>query len=251
MSKRTAPLALLVLLLVAAACTSPQQPSTPSPVAKTTAAPQATAAPTEAPKPTATATAKPSPTQQATATAVAKVDFSEISFEQVVTTPNTPPHTLKLFLKQGKMRAEVQAEGQQMIWIGDNAAKVAYMWLPAENVAMKVPLEQFEEQVGGEPEIDVVARQAMTGKLVGSETIDGKVCDVYEYETPDGKAKAWLWREKAFPLRVEVTGAGGKVVSEMKNVQFGNVPDNLFQLPAGVQVMDFGALPGLMPTPGR
>ncbi len=251
MSRRTAPLALLALLLVATACASPQQTSAPSPVAKATEAPQTTAAPTEAPKPTATATARPAPTQQATATAVAKADFGEMSFEQVVTVPDAPQQSMKMYVKQDKMRIEVQAEGQQMIWIVDDAAKVAYMWLPAQNAAMKVGLAQFEAQLGSEPEVDVIANEALAGKVVGTETVDGKVCDVYEYETDGGKAKAWIWREKGFPLRTEVTTASGKVVSEMKNVQFGNVPDNLFQLPAGVQVMDLGALPGLVPTPGR
>jgi len=37
------------------------------------------------------------------------------------------------------------------------------------------------------------------------------------------------------------------VTTEFKNVSFDPVSDSLFQLPSGVQVTDFGSLPGGIP----
>ena len=46
-----------------------------------------------------------------------------------------------------------------------------------------------------------------------------------------------------FPIRFEIEGAGGTMLIELSNLQLGaNIPDAAFELPAGVQVMDMGAL---------
>ena len=239
-------------LVVLAGCTS-AQPS-PTDVAQAPAsAARATEASTQAPAPTAAPTKGPVPTAAPTK-APAKVvtpDLGEVSFEQVVTVPNAPPQTIKMYIKRQNMRLEMEADGEDLVWLVNGQEQAAYMWMRDQNVAMKMSMAQFEDQQTLDVDVAEVGERAASGKLLGSETIDGKECDVYEYTADEGTAKTWIWREKGFPLRTEVTTPQGKVTSEFKNVQFGGVADDLFVLPGDVQVMDFGSLPGMLPTPRR
>ena len=55
----------------------------------------------------------------------------------------------------------------------------------------------------------------------------------------------WVWKDKMFPIRFETETSEGKTLIELSNIQLGAaIPDEAFQLPAGVQVMDMGALMG-------
>ena len=174
--------------------------------------------------------------------------FGEASWDMVVSGAGVPPQTVKAYYKNNKVRLEMAAGGQNVIMIADNDAKVAYMYIPDQNAAMKMSTAQFQQQQQGNTgDAGAVAQEAEKGKLVGQETVDGKVCDVYEYMTSAGATKSWIWREKGFPLKSEVTMAQCKVTTEFKNVSFDPVSDSLFQLPSGVQVTDFGSLPGGIP----
>ena len=54
-------------------------------------------------------------------------------------------------------------------------------------------------------------------KYIKTETLDGKVCLVYEITEQDLSGKVWLWKDYGIP--VEVTQEGEQVVTEFKNVQ--------------------------------
>ena len=49
----------------------------------------------------------------------------------------------------------------------------------------------------------------------------------------------WLWKEKNFPVKIEVTSAAGSTTIDFENVKFDpEIAANLFQVPEGVKVMD-------------
>jgi len=48
----------------------------------------------------------------------------------------------------------------------------------------------------------------------------------------------WLWTRHGWPIRTETVTAKGTSVVELKNIDFGNIPDSMFELPAGVQIME-------------
>jgi len=52
----------------------------------------------------------------------------------------------------------------------------------------------------------------------------------------------WIWKEKGFPIRIEMTSIEGTFIIEYKNIEFTDVPDSMFELPEGVQIVD---IPGL------
>jgi outer membrane lipoprotein-sorting protein len=71
--------------------------------------------------------------------------------------------------------------------------------------------------------------------VIGTETIDGKVCTVVQCSVDGQTMKMWLWKDHEIPIRVEVTTDQGLTVMEYKNIQFVDIPDSMFTLPERVQ----------------
>lgn len=106
--------------------------------------------------------------------------------------------------------------------------------MPAENMAMKIDFSNAPKPVTESTE----GVEKYKPIVVGTATIDGKVCIVYEYTAEEGKIKSWVWKDKGFPIRMEVTTAEGKSIIEYKNIEFANIPDSMFELPAGVEITE-------------
>jgi outer membrane lipoprotein-sorting protein len=228
--------------------------ATPAAKAPATALPQtAQAAATEAPKPTLAPTiaptAAPKPTEKPVAASPLQIAplGDEYSFDQVITLAGQAPQTVKMAVKKGKIRMESSAMGEPVLMIADSGQKVAYVVNEAEKQAMKIPFDQFqgqEQQATRDPA--VLTQDLPKGQMVGSEAIDGKACDVYSVSSPYGNAKIWLWKEKGFPLKAEIGNAGQTITVEYQNLKVGGLDDSLFDLPAGIQVIDLGNLQDMM-----
>ena len=125
-------------------------------------------------------------------------------------------------------------------------AEGTYTVMPSEGMAMKTSLHPGQGPVRGAGNYAAYLRERQAERT-GSETIDGRACDIYRFSDPEagGITTAWVWKEKMFPIRFETETSDGKMLIELSNVQLGAaIPDEAFQLPAGVQVMDMGALMG-------
>jgi len=80
------------------------------------------------------------------------------------------------------------------------------MYLPEQNIAMKVNYE--------EPESAIDEVQSITDynpEIIGTETVDGKVCKVVKYTEITVQIHdvstfitMWIWKDKGFPIRVEM-----------------------------------------------
>ena len=75
-------------------------------------------------------------------------------------------------------------------------------------------------------------------ELIGTETVDGKSSLLVEFtqepefgqESMNGKA--WIWKEKPFILRMElIWGEDNSLILEFKNIDFGDIPDSIFEEP--------------------
>jgi len=152
----------------------------------------------------------------------------------VMTSPGQPAVTQKIEVKGNKMRIETTQEGQTQIILIDYDARTMYVYMPEENMAMKMTFNPPAKSAV--EEVQSVADYNPT--VVGTETIDGKVCLVVEYTVEGAATKMWIWEEHAFPIRVEVTTAEGKTIVEYKNIAFVDIPDSEFELPAGVQIIE-------------
>ncbi len=203
------------------------------------------------PIPTSTAIATPTQTSTSTPTPAGTpvsgktlsdiygvgTKIRDVQFDQAMTVPGQPQATMKVYWKNWgsntmKYRSEMDANGHETVQIIDYAARTMYMYMPAENIAYKMNFSQA-------PENPVEGSEQITPTYLGTETIDGKLCDKWQYTISEGTTKVWVWKTESFPVRTESTTSSGTVIVEHKNIVFGTLSNQLFQLPAGVQIIEF------------
>ena len=225
---------LVALSLVVASCAHPA-PTTPPTTPTTPTAPTAPTTPTQptTPAPPAT-TPQPAPGETLGEILGRAQGIASVKYDMVMTSPGQPAVTQKIEVKGNKMRIETTQEGQTQIILIDYDARTMYVYMPEENMAMKMTFNPPAKSAVEEAQS--VADYNPT--VVGTETIDGKVCLVVEYTVEGAATKMWIWEEHAFPIRVEVTTAEGKTIVEYKNIAFVDIPDSEFELPAGVQIIE-------------
>ena len=156
----------------------------------------------------------------------------------VATAPGETAVTTKMWREGGKMRMEGAFEGKSMVYLVDADKQLAYMYFPAENTAMEIDLSNAQEAVGESPSEQSGSVMNYNPVTLGSETLDGKSCSVIEYSAETEKVKMWVWTKYGLPIRTETTTEKGTSVVELKNIDFGSISDSMFELPAGVQIME-------------
>ncbi len=244
---------LIVMVIALVACSTAS--TTPSP----TASPTITAVPTVTTSPatataTATATAKPTasatatvaptatPTPMATATQTSGGTLSDVlglassiptmKYDMVTTTTGNIVTTATMWVKKSKMRMESTQQGQNVIMLVDGDAKTMYMYMPAQNMAIKMDYSQSPQSASDSSG----SATKYNPVILGSETIDGKVCRVIQFTADGAVTKEWVWEAKGLPVRIQVTTAQGASTTDFKNYDFSDIPDSMFVLPAGVSI---------------
>jgi len=247
----------IALAISLSACGSSATP-TPSPAGtpskvETPAAPispQPTSAAKATLPPAATATATPKPAATSTPASAASVSdlvakakaTTEYSFDIKIDAAGQTM-TGKSYVKGTKMRQEMNVAGQNTVLLLNMNDKVAYTLMPDQGIAMKMDFSKVSVQT--ERPDARISELPSSAKLIGTDTVDGKAAAVYEVPDSVGSGKYWVWTERGMPLKVEVTGAEGKTVIEFLNYKFGSIPDSLFELPSGTQLMDLPINPNL------
>ncbi len=82
-------------------------------------------------------------------------------------------------------------------------------------------------------------------KVLGTQMVDNKKCVVIEYKDDLGMGitnREWIWLDYGVLLRAKSTQEDGTVsVAVTMNWDFSDISDDVFKLPAGVQLTDEGA----------
>lgn len=168
-----------------------------------------------------------------------------VSYDQE-TTVGREVYQSRVSMKDQLFRTEMTLDGQESIILRN--AQGTYTVMPSEGMAMKVAmLRPGQGPVRGAENYTQYLAEREAEKI-GSETIDGRACDVYRYVEPETgeTASVWVWKEHMFPVRFETDTAEGQSVTELSNIRLGAaISDEAFELPAGVQVMDLGAFMGM------
>jgi len=180
-------------------------------------------------------------------------EVSTISYDQIVTSSCLgcgKTMTSKVWIKGNNMRIEQTVGGQQMITLIKEGAM--YSYYPSQKMAMKMDASAKAGQEKQEnPKDTVEYLKSIEAKPLGQESIEGKLCDVYQITYPQTgtKGKIWVWKEKNFPLKSVMTVGGETLTTEYRNVQMGiSIPDSYFELPPGTQIMDMSrTIPGVIP----
>jgi hypothetical protein len=158
---------------------------------------------------------------------------SSLQYDMVITTSGAQQLTQKIYVKKNKMRMEMTQSGQTIIVLIDMDAKTMYNYMPAQNMAIKMTFNPTSKSAMDEAK----SLSNYNPTIVGTETIDGKVCTVVQYTAQGASTKMWLWQDHGLPIRVEAVTAQVTTLMEYKNIQFSDIADSTFELPAGVQIM--------------
>ena len=168
--------------------------------------------------------------------------ISSLKYDAVVTAPGEAAVTTKMWWKGEKMRMEGTFEGKSMVYLIDVGKQLAYIYFPADNTAIKMDLGEAQESVGESPTEQSESLTQYNPVTLGTEVLDGKKCLVIEYTAEGVETKSWVWIDHGLIIRMESTTDEGTSVFELKNIDFGAIADSMFELPAGVQMME---IPGL------
>jgi len=164
--------------------------------------------------------------------------ITSLKYDMVATSSGEAAVTIKMWWKGKKIRMEGTFEGKSMVYLVDVDEQLAYMYFPAENTAMKIGLGTAQETAGESPTEQSESIVKYNPVTLGTETLDGKSCLVIEYTTETDDVKMWVWTQYGLPIKTESTTAEGTSIVELKNIESGDISDSMFELPAGVQLIE-------------
>jgi outer membrane lipoprotein-sorting protein len=225
---------LLVIATLVFGCSSGKGSTTAATSSKTAASETST-------KPGSTTTTGKPASGQSLADVLGRVSgVASVKYNMVVTSPNSPAMDQAIFVKKNKMRTETTVQGQTTILLADTDAKTMYMYMPSQNSAFKMTWDNTSKSAGDASS----SISKYNPVILGTETMDGKVCLVVQYTAEGTQTKMWIWQEKGLPVRIEANTAQGLMVMQYKNFEFVDIPDSQFVLPSGVKVSDFPGMGG-------
>lgn len=162
-----------------------------------------------------------------------------VSYDQKVTVENNTVATIKVVVQDEKMWAQSNFNGMETVVLRNESG--AYSYIPAQKMATKIPAAMDRPNLTRDLPHFKEFLEKNNGKKIGTEKINNQETDVYQFTEPtlQRDAKAWLWAEKNFPLKIEVPAPEGLTVVELTNIQFDpQMTSDQFQLPKDVQVID-------------
>lgn len=147
---------------------------------------------------------------------------------QVSIATGTNTQNVKEWVKTGnpsKIRMESTAAGQTTDFIYDG--KNYYTYMPAANIAYQMSAAtSLNYAMTG----DFSSLPQYNPVLVGSDTVNGMNCTVFQYTVQGVSSKVWIWNQYGLPAQM-VSGTTNIVYS---NYSFSAIDDSMFQLPSGV-----------------
>jgi outer membrane lipoprotein-sorting protein len=159
-----------------------------------------------------------------------------ISYDLTMTVTGQAATTMKIYQKGNKTRLEMTMQGIATVSIVNGDTQTSYVYMPALNMATKMPYSS--SQIAPSNWEDATDVLKYNPNIIGTETIDGKSCMVITFNEPgQGSAKEWIWTENGFPLKMEMTSSGVTTTIAYTNVNFSDISDSMFVLPAGVNMV--------------
>ena len=232
------PVLIMMLALAAIGCGGTGEEATPTPTATPTSAPTVTPGKTATPAATPTVTPSKTPTPTATSGKTLSdiygkgASIGDVTYDMIMTTPGQPQQTMKVYMKDAwlsdkmKMRSEITSDGQTMVFLTDYASRTYYTYFPP-------PLNMCTKGDFGQAAKDPTENsEQIDPTYLGTDTVDGKPCDVYQWTYQDTATKAWFWKEHPLAIKMQVTEQGVTTTMEYKNIVFGTLSNDLFQPPA-------------------
>ena len=157
----------------------------------------------------------------------------------------------ELWMKDKKVRIKTTAMGMNVNVL--KSGDLMYQWQEGQTTGMKMSAKARQRGASADY-VNKIEEIRTKGKKIGSETVGGHACDIYEYtETPEqGRAvKQTFWMAKGlknFPVKVVAEIGEAKITTVNSDIQIGaSVPDALVTPPDNVKFEDMSEMMKGMP----
>jgi hypothetical protein len=159
----------------------------------------------------------------------------------------------KMYMGGGKMRMDMSTGEGKMSMITDPAKKTSYMVMHDQQMYMEMSTDApMGGMMGRGPRMpDVKAAgdnpcagsPGVTCKMVGTETVNGRTCDKWEFVSSNKSEAGTMWIDQKTRWPIKSVKADGSIM-EFTNFKEGAQDASLFAPPAGYQKFDMGAMRG-------
>jgi outer membrane lipoprotein-sorting protein len=216
--------------------------------ANTVAVTTTAAAPTTAPRTTTAATTSAAPASSAPAASSIlgqAGSIKELKYDMTITggSPSTTM-TSTFWMKNNHIKTQSVAGGMTSVTIMDTTAHTAITYIVEQKIGYSMTYKQPSSAADSSG-----SALSYNPVYVGTDTIDGKAAIVYTYTytasgaTAATTVKAWYWKDKGLPLKMESTTSGVLTTITYSNYSF-TVADSEFVVPAGITMMTIPGMPG-------
>lgn len=183
----------------------------------------------------------------------------ELSADLIVRRAGQKDEQGRLYIGKEKLRSELNSHGSTLAFVYDATSGKSFMLLPEHRAAMDLSSQTEAALKLGKhgpveflpaPEGDPCWRK-VEGRVcakVGSQPMNGRETDKWKVTDKDGQVSLiWMDRSLKLPVKTE-TPVGG---TELRNIQEGPQPPELFQLPKGYRMLSSTVAPNGAVVPGR
>ena len=215
-------LMLAIVALLVVGCEEDEE-AAPTPTATPEATPTATPAATPTPTPTATL---PPDGELADILGLTSA-IQSVQYDMVMTAPGMPDITSTVWQETNKMKTETTVQGMTIVTYIDYDAQRLGAYVPA--MGMVVATDFAQAPANPTEESGTILDYQPT--IIGSEILNGEDCLVFEWTAEGVQAKWWVSKADGFPRRVEMAMPEGVMIMEYSNIEFGDIPDSVFEFP--------------------
>ncbi len=163
--------------------------------------------------------------------------LQQMSAEQVIKMPSGKSITSKIYVDNGKVRIDVNANGMAMSTIMRPDKKIMYTLMPAQKMVMEIPMTPKDED-----SMRAFNTQNLHFEPVGQGIQDGVECDKYKLAFSTGRAQIfWINKQTKTPVLMEAEDGSMRI--EWHNVVPGPQPAALFEPPTDYKKMSMPVRP--------
>jgi hypothetical protein len=152
----------------------------------------------------------------------------------------------EMWMKDKKLRMKTNVMGMNMNVV--KSGDVLYQWQEGQTSGMKMPAGMGRRSGPSADYVGKIDEIRARGKKIGTETVAGHGCDIYEYSDDaverSGKQTYWLARDlKNFPVKVVNETGGMKITTLNSDIDLkASVPDAMLVPPADVKFQDMSEM---------
>ena len=168
----------------------------------------------------------------------------QYSAEMVITPTGNNGMTQKVYSDNGKVRAEMNTSGMEMISIVRPDLKKVYTVMVSQKAIMEMDYDPSNHPISTAPSTDG------TFEVVGPDKAEGIDCTKYKMTDKDGKV-AFFWVDTDKKALVKMMPADGTMTVVWKNFTPGPQDASLFEPPTGYSMMKMPSAPTVPAVSGQ